>query len=94
MLRSSAICIAARQLEVINQQHPFEPLQYLPTTLRLPFAEGIRMLHEAGYEDVRRSPCRLAVRASSRSTSFVAPASGWPRLMCAPCWCARWAWPA
>ena len=57
---------------MINQQHPFEPLQYLPTTLRLPFAEGIRMLHEAGYEDVRRLPCRLALRAACHRTSSVA----------------------
>ena len=52
-LTCAASCGTARQLEVINQQHPFEPLQYLPTTLRLPFAEGIAMLHKAGHEDVR-----------------------------------------
>ncbi len=74
--------VAARQLEVINQQHPFEPLQYLPTTLRLPFAEGIRMLHEAGYEDVRWLPCCLAVPAACRRMSSVACADGWLCFTC------------
>ena len=41
---------------------PFEPLQYLPTTLRLPFAEGIAMLHQAGHEDVRDCACSDASR--------------------------------
>lgn len=41
----------AKELKVINGQYPFVPLQYLPTTLRLKFAEGIQMLKEAGYED-------------------------------------------
>ena len=53
MLSNTMSWPAAHQLEVINQQHPLEPLQYLPQTLRLPFAEGIAMLHEAGFEDVR-----------------------------------------
>jgi len=39
-----------RQLEVIAQQYPFEPLQYLRKTLKLTFAEGIQMLHDAGIE--------------------------------------------
>lgn len=39
----------ANELSVINQQHPFEPLQYLPETLRITFAEGIKMLHDAGH---------------------------------------------
>jgi L-ribulose-5-phosphate 3-epimerase UlaE len=37
---------------VIGEQFPFEPLQFLPKSLRLTFAEGIQMLQEAGY-DVR-----------------------------------------
>ena len=40
----------AKELAVINQQYPFAPLQYLPRTLRLTFAEGIAMLQEAGHE--------------------------------------------
>ena len=32
------------------EQYPFEPLQYLPETLRLTFDEGIRMLQGAGAE--------------------------------------------
>ena len=38
------------ELAVIAQQYPFEPLQYLPETLRLTFAEGVAMLHEAGFD--------------------------------------------
>eukprot|EP00891_Asterochloris_glomerata_P001357 jgi/Astpho2/1357/Aster-06218 len=39
-------------LKVISHQYPCEPLQYLREGLRLPFAQGIKMLQEAGYEDV------------------------------------------
>lgn len=39
----------AKELSVISQQYPFEPLQYLPETLRITFAEGIQMLHNAGH---------------------------------------------
>ena len=38
-----------KELGVISEQYPFEPLQYLPQTLRLTFAEGIQMLQEAGH---------------------------------------------
>uniref|UniRef100_A0A0D9YM46 aspartate--tRNA ligase n=1 Tax=Oryza glumipatula TaxID=40148 RepID=A0A0D9YM46_9ORYZ len=38
----------AKELEVINRQYPFEPLKYLPKTLRIEYDEGIRMLKEAG----------------------------------------------
>ena len=41
---------AGHDLTVISQQYPCEPLQYLREGLRLPFAEGIKMLQEAGYE--------------------------------------------
>lgn len=37
-------------LAVIGQQYPFEPLEYQRENLRLPFAEGIKMLQEAGWE--------------------------------------------
>jgi len=40
----------AKELNVIRQQYPFEPLQYLPKTLRITFAEGIKMLQDAGHE--------------------------------------------
>ncbi|XP_002965575.2 aspartate--tRNA ligase 1, cytoplasmic [Selaginella moellendorffii] len=39
-----------KELETINSQYPFEPLQYLDETLVLAFAEGIQMLKEAGFE--------------------------------------------
>eukprot|EP00252_Welwitschia_mirabilis_P026311 TRINITY_DN8583_c0_g1_i1.p1 TRINITY_DN8583_c0_g1~~TRINITY_DN8583_c0_g1_i1.p1 ORF type:complete len:602 (+),score=86.77 TRINITY_DN8583_c0_g1_i1:165-1808(+) len=39
-----------KELDAINQQYPFEPLKYLPKTLRLTFAEGVQMLKEAGIE--------------------------------------------
>ncbi len=38
------------ELEVIGEQFPFEPLKFLPKSLRLTFAEGIQMLQEAGYD--------------------------------------------
>ncbi|KAH9557800.1 hypothetical protein CY35_07G104100 [Sphagnum magellanicum] len=37
-----------KHLEAINAQYPFEPLQYLRKTLRLTFAEGVKLLKEAG----------------------------------------------
>ena len=42
----------AKELETVNGQYPFEPLQYLRPSLRLTFPEGIAMLKEAGYDDV------------------------------------------
>ena len=40
----------AKELAVISQQYPVEPLKYLPKTLRITFAEGIRLLHDAGHD--------------------------------------------
>jgi hypothetical protein len=40
----------ARELDVIGEQFPFQPLKFLPKSLRLEFAEGIQMLQEAGYD--------------------------------------------
>jgi hypothetical protein len=40
----------ARELAVISEQYPFEPLKFLPKSLRLTFAEGIEMLQAAGYD--------------------------------------------
>eukprot|EP00887_Chlorella_sp_A99_P003958 scaffold11.g3958.t1 len=40
----------ARELDVIGQQFPFEPFAHLPTSLRLTFEEGIKLLQEAGYD--------------------------------------------
>jgi aspartyl-tRNA synthetase len=40
----------ATELAAIGEQYPVEKLQYLPQTLRLEFAEGVRMLQEAGHE--------------------------------------------
>jgi len=39
-----------KQLKAINDQYPFEPLQYLRKTLRLTFAEGVALLKEAGVK--------------------------------------------
>ncbi|ESQ42710.1 hypothetical protein EUTSA_v10015942mg [Eutrema salsugineum] len=38
------------ELEAVREQYPFEPLKFLPKTLRLTFAEGIQMLKDAGVE--------------------------------------------
>lgn len=43
---------AGKELKIIGEQYPFEPLQYLRKTLKLTFAEGIKMLQDADY-DVR-----------------------------------------
>jgi len=40
----------AKELEIISQQYPFEPLKYKSPVLRLTFSEGIKMLKEAGVQ--------------------------------------------
>jgi len=40
----------ATELEAVNKQHPFEPLQFCRPSLRLSFAEGVALLREAGFE--------------------------------------------
>eukprot|EP00026_Physarum_polycephalum_P005703 Phypoly_transcript_05738.p1 GENE.Phypoly_transcript_05738~~Phypoly_transcript_05738.p1 ORF type:complete len:579 (-),score=116.86 Phypoly_transcript_05738:173-1879(-) len=39
-----------RELEIIAQQYPFEPLQFHKPTLRINFTEGIALLRGAGHE--------------------------------------------
>lgn len=39
-----------KDLEAVANQYPFEPLKYLPNTLRLTYEEGIQMLKEVGVE--------------------------------------------
>ncbi len=38
------------ELQIISQQYPFEPLQYLRSSLRITFREGIDMLKAAGID--------------------------------------------
>jgi aspartyl-tRNA synthetase len=38
----------SKELETISQQYPFQPLKYNKPTFKIPFAEGIKMLREAG----------------------------------------------
>ncbi|KAI9921651.1 hypothetical protein PsorP6_000116 [Peronosclerospora sorghi] len=38
----------AKELAIINEQHPFEPLKYKNPSLILKFEEGVKMLQEAG----------------------------------------------
>jgi aspartyl-tRNA synthetase len=40
----------AKELEIVNHQFPFAPLQYLKPTLRLSYKEGVAMLREAGVQ--------------------------------------------
>lgn len=40
----------AKELEAISEQYPFEPLQFLPKMLRITFAEGTKMLNDAGHK--------------------------------------------
>ncbi|KAL6215205.1 hypothetical protein ACLB2K_014636 [Fragaria x ananassa] len=39
-----------KEFDAVRRQYPFEPLKYLPETLRLTFAEGVQMLKDAGVE--------------------------------------------
>ncbi|KAK1292052.1 hypothetical protein QJS10_CPB17g01912 [Acorus calamus] len=39
-----------KELDAIRRQYPFEPLKYLPKTLRLTFEEGVQMLKESGVD--------------------------------------------
>ncbi|XP_057958885.1 aspartate--tRNA ligase 2, cytoplasmic [Malania oleifera] len=39
-----------KELEAIGKQYPFEPLKYLPKTLRLKFEDGVKMLEKAGVK--------------------------------------------
>ncbi|KAJ3218334.1 aspartate--tRNA ligase dps1 [Dinochytrium kinnereticum] len=40
----------AEEIATVKRQYPFEDFLYLPKTLRLDFAEGIKMLREAGVD--------------------------------------------
>ncbi len=42
-----------RELEIISQQYPFEPLKYCRPALRITFKEGIDLLRAAGHADAR-----------------------------------------
>eukprot|EP01028_Stygiella_incarcerata_P004706 TRINITY_DN204_c0_g1_i1.p1 TRINITY_DN204_c0_g1~~TRINITY_DN204_c0_g1_i1.p1 ORF type:complete len:543 (-),score=170.55 TRINITY_DN204_c0_g1_i1:195-1823(-) len=39
-----------KELDVVREQFPFEPLEYNKPTLRLSFPEGVKLLREAGIE--------------------------------------------
>ncbi|KAI8374900.1 hypothetical protein BD560DRAFT_350286 [Blakeslea trispora] len=39
-----------KEIDVVKKQYEFEDFEFLPKTLRLTFAEGIKMLREAGVE--------------------------------------------
>lgn len=58
---------AAKDLAAISEQFPFEPLEFLPKMLRITFAEGIKMLNDAGHQVTwpvlyiaNESPCGIA----------------------------------
>ncbi len=40
----------AKELEIINEQYPFEPLILTPQVLKLPWDEGMKLLSENGYK--------------------------------------------
>jgi nondiscriminating aspartyl-tRNA synthetase len=40
----------AKELDIIREQYPFQPLEYKRPTLRLTFAEAIKLLREVGIE--------------------------------------------
>ena len=39
-----------KELEIVNNQYPFEPLILTPEVLKLPWVEGIKLLTENGYK--------------------------------------------
>ena len=40
----------AKELEIVNNQYPFEPLVLTPEVLKLPWSEGIKLLSENGFK--------------------------------------------
>jgi aspartyl-tRNA synthetase len=40
----------SKELEIVNNQYPFEPLILTPQVLKLPWSEGIQLLTENGYK--------------------------------------------
>ena len=54
---------AGAELEVIREHRPFEPFQWLPKTLHLDFAEGIKMLQAAGREVCSQARAFLSLGA-------------------------------
>ena len=40
------------ELDAVRAQYPFEDIEFLPKALKLTFAEGIKMLHDAGHTHV------------------------------------------
>ena len=40
----------AKELEIVNNQYPFEPLILTPEVLKLPWSEGIKLLTENGFK--------------------------------------------
>ena len=40
----------AKELEIVNNQYPFEPLVLTPEVLKLPWTEGIKLLTENGFK--------------------------------------------
>ena len=40
----------AKELEIVNNQYPFEPLILTPEVLKLPWTEGIKLLTENGFK--------------------------------------------
>ena len=66
-----------REIEVVNKQHPFEPLKYCRPTLRLTFEEGIKMLQEAAPTLIRskisarrRSVCSVSWSRRNATPTF------------------------
>lgn len=45
-----------REIETIRKQHPCEEFLFLDKTLRLTFAEGMKLLQEAGAKDSKGNP--------------------------------------
>lgn len=68
---------AAKELASISEQFPFEPLEFLPKMLRITFAEGIKMLNDAGHQ-VPTSMSDLPYSLTSFETDMVRCTRSYP----------------
>jgi aspartyl-tRNA synthetase len=60
-----------QEMQIISQQYPFEPLQYLRPSLRISFKEGIDMLHEANWRDDKGNPANYDDDLSTPQEKFL-----------------------
>ncbi len=70
-------------------QFPYEPLKFLPKSLRLTFAEGIQMLQEAGYDVSRAALVLCCALLPGCNGCLPAAAAATAAAFCLPHGCMR-----